>query len=211
MTMPADRGSLIVVAGPSGSGKSSLVSLALERLEHVSFSVSWTSRPPRAGEQDGRDYRFVDPERFREAVARGRFLEHATVHGNLYGTSRSEVTAQLDKGLDVLLDIDVQGAEQVRSWLADDDELEAIGIFVVPPDSAELARRLRLRETDTEETIRTRLENSLQEISRAGEFDHILINDDLETCFLEFAAIVTALRSRSRRQLGRISDYFPGT
>ena len=203
------RGSLIVLAGPSGSGKSSLAALALERLERIVFSVSWTSRPPRAGEQDGRDYLFVDEQRFREAVDRGRFLEYATVHGNLYGTSREEVIGRLDRGLDVLLDIDVQGAEQIRRALADDGGLEAVGIFVVPPDPQELERRLRLRETDSEETIRTRLANSLEEIACAGEFDHILVNDDLESCYEAFAAIVTALRSRSRRMKDRISRYFP--
>jgi guanylate kinase len=204
------RGSLIVLAGPSGSGKSSLAALALDRLERIAFSVSWTSRPARDGERDGRDYCFVDEPRFRQAVDRGHFLEYATVHGNLYGTSRKEVTRQLDQGRDVLLDIDVQGAEQIRRALADDDTLEAIGIFVVPPDPRELERRLRLRKTDSEETIRTRLANSLEEIARAGEFDHILINDDLESCFTEFAAIVTALRSRSRRMKGRIGTFFPG-
>jgi guanylate kinase len=204
------RGNLIVVAGPSGSGKTSLVSLALERLPSVAFSVSWTSRPPRDGEQDGRDYRFVSREQFLEAVDRGRFLEHATVHGNLYGTSREEVDRLLQDGVDVLLDIDVQGAEQVRLNLNREGDPGAITIFVAPPDLEELGRRLRHRETDSEDTIRTRLENSLAEISRAGEFDHILINEDLEICYQQFACIVSAARSASRRMTGEIGELFPG-
>lgn len=201
-------GCLIVVAGPSGSGKTSLVSLALERLPSMAFSVSWTSRAPRSGELGGKDYHFVHRDRFREAVEQGRFLEHATVHGNLYGTALDEVERLLAGGDDVLLDIDVQGAEQVRSRLAGETGLEAITVFVVPPDRKELERRLRLRETDSKETIRTRLENSLEEISRAGEFDHILINGDLESCYDRFACIVTAARTRSRRVLGEISASF---
>jgi len=194
------RGCLIVVAGPSGSGKTSLVSLALERLPSIAFSVSWTSRAPRAGEREGKDYRFVQRDRFQEAVSQGRFLEHATVHGNLYGTSRDEVEGLLAGGDDVLLDIDVQGAEQVRRRLATGAGLEAITVFVVPPDRTELERRLRLRKTDSEETIRTRLENSLEEISRAGEFDHVLYG--------QFACIVTAARTRSRRMLDEIMTSF---
>lgn len=201
-------GCLIVVSGPSGSGKTSLVSLALKRLPSIAFSVSWTSRAPRTGEREGKDYRFVHRDRFQEAAARGSFLEHATVHGNLYGTSREEVEGLLAGGNDVLLDIDVQGAEQVRRRLATEDGLEAITVFVVPPDREELERRLRLRETDSEETIRTRLENSLEEISRAGEFDHVLINGDLESCYGQFACIVTASRTRSRRMLDEIMTSF---
>ncbi len=203
------RGNLMVVAGPSGSGKTSLVTRALERLPSLAFSVSWTSRTPRAGETEGKDYCFVSRERFQEAVDQGLFLEYATVHGNLYGTSREEVERLLRRGDDVLLDIDVQGAEQVRRQLDRRGGLEAISIFVAPPDLAELERRLRLRETDSEENIRTRLENSLDEISRAGEFDHVLINDDLDVCYQQFACIVSAARTRSRRMMGEIGALFP--
>lgn len=203
------RGSLVVLAGPSGSGKTSLAELALERLERLDFSVSWTSRPPRRGERDGRDYRFVSRERFLRAVDEGRFLEYATVHGNLYGTSMEALEASLAEGRDVLLDIDVQGAGQVRQRLAGETAWETVSVFVVPPDREELERRLRHRRTDDEETIRTRLENSLAEISRAGEFDHILINDDLEDCYRRFAGIITAIRTRTRRMVRHIGTAFP--
>ncbi len=207
--MTGDRvpGSLIVVAGPSGSGKTSLVSLALEQIPAVAFSVSWTSRLPRPGEEDGRDYHFVREDKFLEAVARGRFLEYATVHGNLYGTDHEEVERLLLRGDDVLLDIDVQGADQVRRRM-EQEFWEAIRVFVVPPNRTELERRLRLRRTDAEETIRMRLENSLAEISRAREFDHVLINEDLQTCFRQFVCIVTAARTRSRRMIGEIGAAF---
>jgi guanylate kinase len=207
--MTGDRGpgSLIVVAGPSGSGKTSLVTMALEQLAGVAFSVSWTSRLPRSGEEDGRDYHFVSADRFLQAVAQGRFLEHATVHGNLYGTDREEVQRMLLRGDDVLLDIDVQGADQVRRRLAEED-WEAISVFVLPPNRAELERRLRLRRTDPEDTIRMRLENSLAEISRARDFDHVLFNEDLQTCFRQLACIVTAVRTRSRRMTGEIGASF---
>jgi len=202
------RGSLVVLAGPSGSGKTSLATLAMERLEQIDFSVSWTSRAPRRGETDGRDYRFVSRKRFLRAVEEGRFLEHATVHGNLYGTSMDALESALAHGRDVLLDIDVQGAEQVRQRLDGETGWEAVSVFVVPPDRDELERRLRHRRTDDEETIRTRLENSLAEISRAGEFDHILINDDLEGCYRQFAGIIAALRTRSRRMVRQLATAF---
>lgn len=201
-------GCLFVLAGPSGSGKTSLASLALERLPDMAFSVSWTSRMPRAGEQEGKHYHFVTREQFLDAVNQKLFLEHATVHGNFYGTARNEVERLLARGNDVLLDIDVQGAEQVRRRLEGETELETISVFVIPPDRDELERRLRLRETDSEETIRTRMGNSLEEISRAGEFDHVLINGDLESCYGQFACIVNAARTRSCRVLGDISSSF---
>lgn len=208
MTGNRGPGNLIVVAGPSGSGKTSLVARALEQLSSVAFSVSWTSRSPRAGEQNGIHYHFVSRDAFEEAADQGRFLEHAIVHGNLYGTSRKDVERQLRDGDDVLLDIDVQGADQVRRCL-EHEKWEAISIFVLPPNPEELERRLRLRQTDSEETIRMRLENSLTEISRAGEFEYVLINDDLETCYRQFSCIVTASRTRSRRMMGEIDASFP--
>ena len=138
-----ETGCLFVVSGPSGSGKTSLVTMALDRLPALAFSVSWTSREPRAAEIDGKDYHFVSGDLFLEAVNRGRFLEHATVHGNYYGTVRDEVERLLAGGNDVLLDIDVQGAEQVRRRLEGETGLETISVFVVPPDREELERRLR--------------------------------------------------------------------
>jgi len=208
MSAGKERGCLLVVSGPSGSGKTSLVQLALERLERLAFSVSWTSRPPRGEEQDGVDYCFVSRERFMEAVDRDCFLEHAEVHGNLYGTAREAVEQLVDNGTDVLLDIDVQGAEQVRSRLEQGATLEAVTVFIIPPDRDELERRLRQRKTDSKETIRTRLQNSLDEIARAGEFDHVLINGDLEECYRQFACIVTAARTRAGRMRGEISESF---
>ncbi len=208
MTAGKERGCLLVVSGPSGSGKTSLVRLALERLDRLAFSVSRTSRAPRGGEQNGVDYCFVSRERFLEAVDQGCFLEHAEVHGNLYGTARETVEQLVLGGTDVLLDIDVQGAEQVRRRLEQGALFEAVTVFVIPPDRGELERRLRQRKTDSEETIRTRLKNSLDEIARAGEFDHVLINGDLEDCYRQFACIVTAARTRAGRMRGEINESF---
>ena len=196
--MSIEAGTLFIVAAPSGAGKSSLVNALLERDSAISLSVSHTTRPPRPGEQYGRHYYFVERGEFEREIAEGIFLEHAQVHGNLYGTSRAEVQALLAQGRDVLLEIDWQGAEQIRRSKPD-----CVSVFILPPSRAELERRLRGRGSDSAEVIERRLINSREEISHAHEFDFILINDEFERALDDLQAIVRAVRQRSALQWRR--------
>jgi guanylate kinase len=184
------NGKLFVVAAPSGAGKSTLVNALLERDPHIVLSISHTTRPPRPGDVDGRHYHFVDRSEFERMVARGEFLEHAEVFGNLYGTSRSAVEPILAAGRDVLLEIDWQGARQVRASMPG-----CIGIFILPPSRAELERRLRARATDSMDTIERRLAASREEIAHAQEFDAIVVNDDFDDALAQLRAIVRAARA----------------
>lgn len=196
--MSIEAGTLFIVAAPSGAGKSSLVNALLERDSAISLSVSHTTRPPRAGEQYGRHYYFVERAEFEHEVAEGIFLEHAEVHGNLYGTSRTTVQTLLTQGRDVLLEIDWQGAEQIRRSKPD-----CVSVFILPPSRAELERRLRGRASDSAEVIERRLLNSRGEIAHAHAFDYILINDVFETALADLQAIVRAVRQRSALQWRR--------
>jgi len=192
------EGTLFVVAAPSGAGKSTLVNALLEREPAISLSISHTTRPPRPGELYGRHYYFVEREAFEQQVAEGIFLEHAEVHGNLYGTSRNTVQELLAQGRDVLLEIDWQGAEQIRRSKPD-----CVGIFILPPSRAELERRLRGRGSDAPEVIERRLHNSRGEIAHAHEFDFILVNDVFEQALCDLQSIVQAVRLRSGLQWQR--------
>ncbi len=196
--MSIEAGTLFVVAAPSGAGKSTLVHALLERESAISLSVSHTTRPPRPGEQSGRQYYFVDRAEFERKIAEGVFLEHAEVHGNLYGTSRTRVAARLEQGRDVLLEIDWQGAEQIRR-----SQPDCVSVFILPPSRAELERRLRGRGSDSEEVIERRLRNSRGEIAHAHEFDYILVNDVFEDALADLQAIVRAVRLRSSLQWQR--------
>jgi guanylate kinase len=189
---------LFVVAAPSGAGKSTLVNALLEREPSISLSISHTTRPPRPGEQYGRHYYFVEREAFEQEIADGIFLEHAEVHGNLYGTSRNTVNTLLAEGCDVLLEIDWQGARQIRKTKPD-----CVSVFILPPSRAELERRLRGRGSDSAEVIARRLHNSREEISHAHEFDYIIVNDDFDTALDDLQAIVRAKRQRSPLQSER--------
>jgi guanylate kinase len=172
-------GRLIVIAAPSGAGKTSLTRALIERLAargiRGEFSVSYTTRAPRPGERDGVDYHFVTPERFAEMVAQDAFLEHAEVFGRRYGTGRAVTERLLAGGRLVFLDIDWQGARQVRSRRPD-----TLGLFIRPPSLAELERRLRARGQDDEATIARRMRAAEEELAHAGEFDHVLVNDDFD-------------------------------
>ena len=192
------EGTLFVVAAPSGAGKSSLVNALLEREPAISLSISHTTRPPRPGELYGRHYYFVERGEFEREVAEGIFLEHAEVHGNLYGTSRTTVQGLLAQGRDVLLEIDWQGARQVRAKIPD-----AVSVFILPPSRAELERRLRGRGSDSAEVIERRLRNSRGEIAHADQFDYILVNDVFEQALADLQAIVRAVRLRSVLQWQR--------
>ena len=196
--MPSEAGTLFVIAEPSGAGKSSLVNALLQREPAISLSVSHTTRPPRPGEQYGRHYYFVERAEFEREIAEGIFLEHAEVHGNFYGTSRTTVQALLAQGRDVLLEIDWQGAEQIRVAKPD-----CVSVFILPPSRTELERRLRGRGSDSAEVIERRLRNSRGEIAHAHTFDYILINDVFEQALDDLQAIVRAVRQRSALQWRR--------
>jgi guanylate kinase len=185
-------GTLFVVAAPSGAGKSTLVNALLEREPQISLSVSHTTRPPRVGEQYGRHYFFVERPDFEREIAEGIFLEHAEVHGNFYGTSRTVVEGKLSAGADVLLEIDWQGARQVRKGKPD-----CVSVFILPPSRPELERRLRGRGSDAPDVIERRLFNSREEIAHAHEFDYIIVNDRFEDALADLQAIVRAVRLRS--------------
>ena len=205
----AGRGDLFIVSSPSGGGKTTLIRRLLENPpgEPLHFSVSYTTRPMRKGEQEGREYRFVSAEEFQRMVQRDEFLEHNEVHGHIYGTSRNEVLPHLAAGEDVVLDIDVQGARDVRRACPD-----AVSIFIVPSSSAELERRLRARGLDSEEAIRKRLINASREIQQAEDFQYVIVNDDLERAVVELESIVRARRLMPERQamrLQRIRKEFP--
>ncbi|MGY3232675.1 guanylate kinase [Luteibacter sp. HA06] len=185
-------GTLFVVAAPSGAGKSTLVNALLEREPDISLSISHTTRPPRVGEQYGRHYFFVERTDFEKEIAEGIFLEHAEVHSNLYGTSRTVVEGKLCEGADVLLEIDWQGARQVRKGKPD-----CVSVFILPPSRQELERRLRGRGSDAPEVIERRLFNSREEIAHAHEFDYIIVNDRFEDALADLQAIVRAVRQRT--------------
>jgi len=186
-------GTLFIVAAPSGAGKTSLTRALLEREPAMLLSVSYTSRAARPNEVDGVHYHFVSRAEFEAMIARGEFFEHAVVHGDLKGTSRKVVDQNLAQGRDVLLEIDWQGARQVRAQLGG-----TVSIFILPPSRAELERRLRARASDSEETIRRRLDDSKRDMQHAREFDYIVVNDDFETALGEMCEIVQAHRAGKR-------------
>ena len=171
----SEKGKLLVISGPSGAGKSTVVFKAIEGREDICFSTSVTTRSPRPGEVDGREYFFVDFERFREMVENDELLEHAEYVANRYGTPRAYVEQRMGEGLNVLLDIEVQGARQVRKKMP-----EAVLIFIAPPSIEELERRLRGRGTDTEAAIEGRLIRARQEFQEADFYDYLIVNDDVE-------------------------------
>lgn len=187
----SNRGKLLVISGPSGAGKSTVVFKAIEGRTDVCFSTSVTTRSPRPGEKDGREYFFVDFERFREMVERDELLEHAEYVANRYGTPRFYVEKRLEEGMNVLLDIEVQGARQVRRKMP-----EAVLIFIAPPSMTELERRLRGRGTDTESAIEGRLIRARQEYQEADFYDYLIVNDDVEKAARQLNAIIEAEHCR---------------
>jgi guanylate kinase len=180
---------VFVISGPSGAGKGTVIALVRRRLDHVVTSVSATTRSPRPGEVDGREYHFLDEQAFRAAVAAGDFLEWVEYSGNLYGTLRSEVERKVAAGDDVILEIELIGARAVRKTMP-----EAIAVFIAPPSMAELAERLRGRGTETAAAIAKRLHRAETEVAAAKEFDHVVVNDDAGRAADEVAAIIEAQR-----------------
>ena len=199
--MPARTGILLLVSGPSGSGKTTLCRrLAQSGAAH--YSVSCTTRPPREGEINGKDYHFLTREQFEEDVKTGGFLEHAEVHGNHYGTLRSEVHSFLERGQDVVMDIDVQGAAQVRASQDEAIQHALVDLFVMPPDEDELRRRLSGRGTDSEEVIALRMQNALHEMEHWSEYQYQLVSGSRKEDYERFFALFTAERLRSSRIRG---------
>jgi len=201
---PPDRGALFVVTGASGTGKTTLVTEALTRIPGVRFSVSGTTRPPRDGEQHGEDYEFLDRPTFDSKVAAGEFLEWAEVYGNCYGTFKAPVEEALARGESILLDIDTQGAAQVRATMP-----EAVTIFVLPPDLDVLRSRLETRASDAPDVIEKRMREAQLQLSDCGAFDYLVVNDHLQSAHDQFQAIlVTELRRTGRNPtlVARFSD-----
>ncbi len=196
-------GNLYVVAAPSGAGKTTLVKLLLAQEADVRLSVSYTTRQPRPGEENGREYHFVEVDTFRTMIANGDFMEWAEVHGNYYGTSKTWIVNQMAAGTDVLLEIDWQGAQQVRALFP-----EAIGVFILPPSLEELERRLTGRATDAAEVIARRLAAAQAEMRHVGEFDYVIINDKLEQALADLRSVLQASRLRLAAQRIRHSALF---
>ena len=194
-------GTLYIISAPSGAGKTSLVKALVERVPGMAISVSHTTRPSRPGEENGADYNFVARAEFDRMVAQGAFLEHAEVFGNCYGTAREHVLSQLREGTDVILEIDWQGARQVRQAMPD-----AVSVFVLPPSRAELERRLRGRGQDTGEVIARRMREAVSEMSHYHEYDYLVVNDLFDQALAELTSVVSARRLRHAAQRERLAE-----
>lgn len=192
------RGTLFIVAAPSGAGKSSIVNACLARDPNIALSISFTSRAPRPGERHAQHYHFVGTDEFQRMIGAGDFFEWANVHGDLKGTARQSVEPQLNEGRDVLLEIDWQGAQQVREKVPD-----AVGIFILPPSREALEERMRKRGQDSDEVIARRLAAAREEMSHYGEFDYVIVNEIFETAVDEMCSIFTASRLRRNLQSAR--------
>jgi len=197
------KGLLFVVTAPSGAGKTSLINAVLAQDSRLRLSVSYTTRAPRPAEQNGREYHFVDDATFVAMLERGEFLESAQVHGHRYGTSQTAIAGALEGGYDLVLEIDWQGAQQVRRLVA-----ECVGIFLLPPSLGELERRLRARGQDSEPVIARRMAAARDEIAHVSESDYVIINKDFETATRDMLAVIRAERLVTDRQLARIGELF---
>ena len=193
------RGTLFVVSSPSGGGKGTLIRRVLEVVDNLSYSVSYTTRGPRANEVNGREYFFVDVPTFEEMIAGGEFLEWACVHGNFYGTSKRQIAEKTAAGIDMILEVDVQGAASVRQLLMD-----TVSVFILPPSFAVLKQRLCARGTDTTESLELRLRNAPDELNQYSAFDYVIINDEVERAGGQLASIIYAERARCVRQEGLV-------
>jgi guanylate kinase len=189
------RGTLFVVSSPSGGGKGTIIKHVLDVVENLSYSVSYTTRAPRLGEVDGREYFFVSRETFDEMVAAGEFLEWACVHGNYYGTSKQQIIEETGSGADIILELDVQGAASVRQLLMD-----SVSIFILPPSYEVLRQRLIARGTDSPEELEVRLRNAPEELKQYSAFDYVIINDEINRAAGQLASIIYAERARCMRQ-----------
>jgi len=191
----ARRGALFIISSPSGGGKGTLIQHVFKTVENLSYSVSWTTRAPRASEQHGRDYHFISLGTFEEMKARGEFLEWAVVHGNFYGTGRSTVEREIETGRDIILEIDVQGAAAVRR-----EGVDAVSIFILPPSFEVLRARLAGRKSEGSAELALRLRNSRSEVEEYRHFDYLVLNDQEERAANELASIIRAERARRERR-----------
>ncbi|MFP5418244.1 MAG: guanylate kinase [Gammaproteobacteria bacterium] len=203
MTPTPSKGVLYIVSAPSGAGKTSLVKALLKSDPGIRLSVSFTTRAPRPGETDGRDYHFVDRAGFQKMLADGEFLEHAEVYGNFYGTSKGSISRDLNAGHDVLLEIDWQGAAQVKTHFPD-----SASIFILPPSFSALRTRLKGRGQDSEEVIERRLAAAAHDVAHADAFDYIMVNDDFDHALEDLVAITRSVRLEAARQLDRHAMLF---
>lgn len=197
------NGILFVVSAPSGAGKTSLVKALLAAEAGIRLSISYTTRHPRPGEADGRDYHFVSPEKFERMLEAGEFLESATVHGNRYGTSQKWIESELSQGHDVLLEIDWQGAQQVRKLMRG-----VVSIFILPPSFDALQARLVGRGQDSAQVIAQRLDAAREEMSHGAEFEYAIINDDFDRAARDLTSIIRAERLKFPRQVARHGNLF---
>lgn len=195
-------GNLFIISAPSGTGKTTLLKEVQLRLPEIRFSVSFTTREPRKGEVHGRDYFFISKDEFLRGIREGRFLEWACVHGNYYGTDKGMIEEWLSNGLEVILDIDVQGARTIKCQYP-----FASTIFILPPSWEELERRLRSRGTDSDEVIRRRLSNASKEISEAFWYDYIVINDEISKAVGELITIITSFRYRAKNRFNVLKNF----
>ncbi len=189
------RGTLFVVSSPSGGGKGTIIRHVLDVVDNLSYSVSYTTRAPRQGEIDGREYFFVGRETFDEMVGAGEFLEWARVHGNFYGTSKEQIIRETAAGADIILEVDVQGAASVRQLLMD-----SVSIFILPPSYEVLRQRLIARGTDSAQELEVRLRNAPEELKQYSSFDYVIINDEIDRAAAQLASIIYAERARCMRQ-----------
>jgi guanylate kinase len=196
------RGLMLVLSSPSGAGKTSIARALLESDSKIAMSVSATTRPPRPGEVDGKDYHFVATSQFQDMVSQGQFLEHARVFDNFYGTPKAPVEREMGAGRDVLFDIDWQGTQQ----LAQNARLDLVSVFVLPPSVGELERRLRGRAQDPEEVVKKRMSKAADEMSHWPEYDYVIVNRELEESIAEIRAILAAERLKRSRQIG-LADF----
>jgi len=201
----AREGVLFVISAPSGAGKTSLCKQVVDFFPALDHSISFTTRPSRSGEQDGRDYHFVSGEVFQGMIEAGEFVEWAEVHGNRYGTARRTLEAARDAGKDLLLEIDWQGAAQLR-----DNGVDGVYVFILPPGFEELHKRLVGRGTDAQEVIERRMQNARRELGEAFRYDYLVVNDVFNQALDELKAIVTAEHCRARRQRRSFHRLFPG-
>jgi guanylate kinase len=200
-----NKGTLFVVSAPSGAGKTSLVKALRESLSGLAFSVSHTTRPQRPGEVHGQDYFFIDRAEFERMVTAGEFLEHAKVFDNRYGTARRSIEATLGQGQDIVLEIDWQGARQIREILPD-----CVSIFILPPSRTTLEDRLTARGQDDAATIARRMRDAISEMAHYDEYDYLVVNDDFQQALAELRSIVVASRLKTQRQTVRYRDMLAG-
>ena len=203
MTPNPSKGVLYIVSAPSGAGNTSLVKALLKTDPTIRLSVSYTTRAPRPGETEGRDYHFVDRHSFELMLAENEFLEHAEVYGNFYGTSKGSISRDLNAGHDILLEIDWQGAAQVKHHFPD-----STSIFILPPSFNALRSRLKGREQDSDEVIERRLAAAAHDVAHADAFDYIMVNDDFDQAILDLVAITRSVRLETARQLDRHAMLF---